>query len=404
MIENFITMESLVDVVFHLKWKSDTALHTDGYQASRINIWRDYLPPFIVENLMGKQAGERIDFKVDAEDVIPDFSGKKIFQVDKKKIDGRPTAGETGKPKVGRFYPKGILKDVDGVFSANVQPFRCVGLNNGQVSVDFNHPLTGKALTISALIGKVETNDIERGGSSADWMETLTNGPGMQARWQGRQTDFFSGGGFRREDETPDSRFYSAPRFVQHIDDTAIDIISNTYGRFLKDGMNVLDLMSSWQSHLPENLRLGRVAGIGLNASELNKNNRLSEVVVQDLNVNTGLPFESNSFDAVVCTVSIEYLVEPLAIFKEVSRILRADGHFIVTFSNRCFPTKAIQVWKELHEFERMGMVLEYFSRSGDFKDLQTYSFRGLPRLRNDKYFPELRYADPVYAVWGQKR
>ncbi|MGD9139171.1 MAG: hypothetical protein PVH42_20570, partial [Desulfobacterales bacterium] len=137
MIENFITMESLVDVVFHLKWKSDTALHTDGYQASRINIWRDYLPPFIVENLMGKQAGERIDFKVDAEDVIPDFSGNKTFQVDKKQIDGRPTAGGIGKPKVGRFYPKGILKGVDGVFSANVQPFRCVGLNNGQVSVDF---------------------------------------------------------------------------------------------------------------------------------------------------------------------------------------------------------------------------------------------------------------------------
>ena len=208
---NLINMESIVDVVFHLKWRSDSAIHTDGYQASQVNIWRDYLPPFLVDKLKGKQAGERIDVKIGAEDVIPDSSRKNILQGNKKQIHGRPTAGEIAKPKVGRFYPKGILKGVDGVFSTNVQPFRCVGLNNGKVSVDFNHPLTGKKLTISALIGKVETNEIERGGSSVGWMETLTNGPGMQARWQGQQTDFFSGGGFRREDETPDSRFYIAP-------------------------------------------------------------------------------------------------------------------------------------------------------------------------------------------------
>jgi hypothetical protein len=50
-----------------------------------------------------------------------------------------------------------------------------------------------------------------------------------------------------------------------------------------------------------------------------------------------------------------------------------------------------------------MGMVLEYFIRSGGFKNLQTYSIRGLPRPHEDKYFPNLRYSDPVYAVWGQK-
>jgi SAM-dependent methyltransferase/FKBP-type peptidyl-prolyl cis-trans isomerase 2 len=401
---NLIDKESIVDVVFHLKWKSDTARHTDSYQASQVNIWRDYLPSFLVDKLMGKQAGERIEFKIDSKAVIPDSNDRSIFQVKKEQLNGQAAADDIAKPKAGRFYPKGILKGVNGVFSANVQPFRCVGLNNGNVSVDFNHPLTGKKLTVSALIGKVETNEIERGGTSVDWMEALTNGPGMQARWQGRQTDFFSGGGFRREDETPDSRFYIQPRYVQHIDDTAIEVIRNTYGRFMSDDMHIMDLMSSWQSHLPERFRFSRLAGLGLNESELKKNPRLSDYVVQDLNINSKLPFDSNSFDAVVCTVSVEYLIDPLAVFKEVSRILRTDGHFIVTFSNRWFPTKAIHIWKELHEFERMGMVLEYFSRSGGFKNLQTYSFRGLPRPRNDKYFPELRYADPVYAVWGQKR
>jgi SAM-dependent methyltransferase len=167
--------------------------------------------------------------------------------------------------------------------------------------------------------------------------------------------------------------------------------------------MEVLDLMSSWKSHLPENVNLERVVGLGLNESELRKNSRLTDTVVQDLNRNSKLPFDSNSFDAVICSMSVEYLVDPLAVFAEVGRILRTDGYFILTFSNRWFPTKAIKIWKELHEFERMGLALEYFIRSGGFKNLQTYSIRGLPRPHDDKYFPDLWYSDPIYAVWGQK-
>jgi SAM-dependent methyltransferase len=191
---------------------------------------------------------------------------------------------------------------------------------------------------------------------------------------------------------------------VHHIDDTAREVVKNTYGRFLSNGMQVLDLMSSWQSHIPSHLNLERTVGLGLNEKELKKNTELSDFRVQDLNIDTTLPFESNTFDAVVNTVSVEYLIDPLAVFKEVARILRPDGYFIVTFSNRWFPTKAIRIWPELHEFERMGLVLEYFLRAGGFKDLQTYSMRGLPRPCDDKYFPELRHSDPVYAVWGRKQ
>ncbi len=295
------------------------------------------------------------------------------------------------------------MKSVAGVFRANVQPFRLVNVNNGNMMVDFNHPLAGKELVLSGVVGKVENKETERGGSSVDWMDVLTTGPGMQARWQGQQTDFLSAEALARDDETSDARFYKEPRLVKHIDDTAIEMIKNTYGRFLENDMDVLDLMSSWQSHLPQNLSLRRLVGLGLNGLELKKNSRLSEHVIQDLNQSPVLPFESDSFDAVVCTVSVEYLTNPLAIFEEVSRVLRPDGYFIVTFSNRWFPTKAIRIWKELHEFERMGMVLEYFLRSGGYKNLQTYSFRGLPRPHEDKYFPDLMYSDPLYAVWGQK-
>jgi len=398
-----INSDSVVDMVFHLKWKSDAVTHTDGYQASRVNIWRDYIPPFLLEEMKGKQAGERIHLELNSHEFISEFNKQNLFQIKRAQFDPRFTLDASATPAAGRFYPKGVLKSVAGVFSANVQPFRCVQLNNGQLKVDFNHPLAGKDLILSGIVGKVENKKTERGGSSVDWMEVMTTGPGMQARWQGQQTDFFSADAFSRDDEAPDTRFYSEPRLVQHIDDTAIEMVRNTYGRFLKNDMDVLDLMSSWQSHLPEELKFNRLAGLGLNEGELKKNSRLAEYVVQDLNLSPGLPFESASFDAVVCTVSVEYLIDPLAVFEEVARVLRNDGYFIVTFSNRWFPTKAIRIWKELHEFERMGMVLEYFIRSGGFKKLQTYSFRGLPRPHDDKYFPDLRYSDPVYAVWGQK-
>jgi SAM-dependent methyltransferase len=306
-------------------------------------------------------------------------------------------------PQLGRFYPKGMLKGVNGIFRANIEPFRCVGLHNGQMTVDFNHPLAGKELTLSAVIGKVVDKKIERGGTSIDWMENLLSGPGMQARWQELQTDYFSVDAFRREDEQPDTDFYRNPRFVSHIDETAREMIKNTYSRFISDDMQVLDLMSSWQSHLPGNLRPKRAVGLGLNREELKKNPRLTEYVVRDLNKEPELPFENNSFDAVINTVSVEYLIEPLAVFREVSRILQPGGYFIVTFSNRWFPTKSIKIWSELHEFERMGLVLEFFLRSGKFKDLQTYSIRGLPRPHDDRYFPDLLFSDPIYAVWGRK-
>jgi len=399
-----IDSDSIVDMVFHLKWKSDAAIHTEGYQASRINIWRDYTPPFLLDAMRGKQAGDRLEVRFKSNSVLPELDDRNVFQIKSNQFDRRLTLEAIADPAVGRFYPKGTLRSVAGVFSANVEPFRLVHLNNGHIMVDFNHPLAGKDLVISGIVGKVENKKTERGGSSVDWMEVLTNGPGMQARWQNQQTDFFSSEAFRRDDETPDTLFYGEPRLVQHIDDTAAEMVRNTYARFVKNNMDVLDLMSSWQSHLPDRIKFSRLVGLGLNERELEKNTRLSEQVIQDLNLSPVLPFESDSFDAVVCTVSVEYLTKPLAIFEEVSRVLRTDGYFIVTFSNRWFPTKAIRIWKELHEFERMGMVLEYFIRSGGFKNLQTYSFRGLPRPHDDKYFPDLMHSDPVYAVWGQKR
>lgn len=401
---NLVNSDSIVDLIFHLKWKSSLAAHTDAIQASDVNIWRDILPSVFLDGLMNREAGERLEVQLKNGNSATAFDSRNLFDIKRQQFDRRLSPNTTTGPQLGRFYPKGLLKGVNGIFRANIQPFRCVGLNNGHMTVDFNHPLAGKELNLSAVIGKVVNKSTERGGSSVDWMENVLTGPGMQARWQEHQTDYFAKDDFRREDEQTDSVFYQRPRLVSHIDETAREMIKNTYGRFLSDDMQVLDLMSSWQSHLPGKLRLKRLVGLGLNEKELKQNPNLTESVVQDLNDEAKLPFEDNTFDAVINTVSVEYLTDPLAVFREVSRILQPGGWFIVTFSNRWFPTKSIKIWAELHEFERMGLVLEFFQRAGGFKDLQTYSIRGLPRPHDDRYFPDLLFSDPVYAVWGRKQ
>lgn len=399
-----ISPGSIVDLILYLQWKSSDAIHTDGYQASRVNIWRDLMPSALLDTLMNKGTGDRLQVSLEEGEAVAAFTTRNLFEIQNNQFNRRFRHDKVIEPRLGRFYPKGMLKGVSGIFKDNIQPFRCVGLKDGQITVDFNHPLAGKDLHLSVVIGKVGRNKAERGGTSIDWMESLTSGPGMQARWQKQQTDYFTDDAFRRIEEQPDAKFYQPPRYVHHIDDTAREMVRNTYGCFLTDGKQVLDLMSSWQSHIPPHLYLDRLVGLGLNEDELKRNSQLSEFLIHDLNADATLPFESNSFDAVINTVSVEYLTDPLAVFRDVARVLRRDGHFIVTFSNRWFPTKAIKIWQELHEFERMGFVLECFLRTGGFKDLQTFSFRGLPRPHDDKYFPELLYSDPVYVVWGRKK
>jgi SAM-dependent methyltransferase len=149
---------------------------------------------------------------------------------------------------------------------------------------------------------------------------------------------------------------------------------------------------------------LERLAGLGLNDAELKRNTLLTDKIVHDLNAEPTLPYDANTFDVVLCTASIEYLIDPFAIFNEVARVLKPKGHFVITVSNRWFPPKAIKLWTELHEFERMGLILEYFLHADVFENLHTYSIRGLPRPHHDKYFPAFKYSDPLYAVWGRKK
>lgn len=400
---NRINLESLANLKFEMQWKSFRVTHTEIYEAHGVNMWRDCLPEILVNELYGKVLGETIINQFEPGVITSRYDPRKTFGVKLSQFDKNFIPDKTIEPRIGRFYPKGLLKGVSGVFPQNFQPFRIVGVQNGQLDVDFNHPLAKETIQLRTTIIKISEKTAERGGRCHDWIDIITEGPGMQARWEDRPTDFLTDDPFRRTDSGPDSVFYDQPRWVQHIDDSAIQVIKSLYGRLLKNDMRVLDLMSSWQSHIPSKLRLEKLTGLGLNREELNKNKILNDWVVHDLNAKPKLPFESHEYDAVICTNSIEYLIHPDAIFDEIVRVLRTNGLVIVIFSNRWFPPKAIQIWEELHEFERMGLILEYLRKDGKFKDLGTYSVRGMPRPWGDKYFPEKLYSDPIYAVWGRK-
>ncbi len=175
-------------------------------------------------------------------------------------------------------------------------------------------------------------------------------------------------GFFDREDEQEDSVFYSVPRLVVHIDASTIDALTDAYRELLDEKNEVLDLMSSWVSHLPPEMSFPRVAGLGMNEAELEQNPRLHEFARQNLNLNPELPFPDSSFDAVLNAVSIQYLVRPVEVFQSAARILRPGGVHIIAFSHRCFPTKAIRAFRVLAPEERGRVVQTYFENAGGYE------------------------------------
>ncbi|MGY2128136.1 class I SAM-dependent methyltransferase [Blastococcus sp. SYSU DS0617] len=206
-------------------------------------------------------------------------------------------------------------------------------------------------------------------------------------------TDLYAGfpeGFFRRDDERPDELFYGPPRLVTHIDDGAIGAVGDLYAELGIDGsaprpQRVLDLMSSWVSHF--RTPPAELVVLGMNAAELAANTAATERVVQDLNADPRLPLPDEDVDAAVCCVSIDYLTRPIEVLEEIGRVLRPDGTLAITFSNRCFPTKAVRGWLLTDDQQHGELVAELVRRTHRFTEpevsLRTPAGRG----------------DPLYAV-----
>ena len=198
---------------------------------------------------------------------------------------------------------------------------------------------------------------------------------------------------FRRHDENPDDAFYRSARLVVHIDDPAIAATTKLFRDVLPPGGAILDLMSSWRSHLPTDVSYRRVAAQGMNETELRQNPQLTDYVVQNLNDNPILPFADGDFDGCVVTVSVQYLTSPVTVFREVARVLKPGAPFVTVFSNRMFPTKAVAVWQALDDAGHAQLVELYYEQTGLFTDIRT-----------EDRSPNPRRSDPLFGTIGIRK
>jgi len=386
---------------FIITCKSDDTYHEEHYLAADVNMWRDILPDALRRKLLGSQPGDTVSHSFAANEI---FSGKTKNIVSLPLHQWQPPGANNSiaPPLAGRYYPQGFVHGVSGIYPQTLAPMRVVSVKNDTFTVDLNHPLNGRKLDVTIKLEAVSQTRKERGGRCSDrLMDMLENGPGMQARIADNPIMFDREKAFRRSDPETDRMFYAAPRMVSHIDSQASEHLTSVIDRFLKPGSQVLDLMASVDSHLPDNHGLD-VTGLGMNSEEMAANPDLARYIVHDLNDDPVLPFPDSSFEVVLCNLSIEYLTHPENVIRETARVLKPSGTLLVSFSNRWFPLKVTRMWKELHEFERMGFVLQlcwpYYT------DLQTFSYRNWPRPSTDKHFPELTASDPLYVVTGEAR
>ena len=197
---------------------------------------------------------------------------------------------------------------------------------------------------------------------------------------------------FAKEDTSDDSLFYEIPRLVTHIDDNACMILKGYYRNLLKDGDSVLDLMSSWVSHLLEDINYSKVSAQGMNKVELEANPQLTDFIVQNLNTNQVLPYGDEEFDLCTIAVSVQYLTSPVRVLEEIARLLKPNGKCCVSFSNRMFPTKAILAWRMSSNQDHCNLVSQYFKKTEMFAEVKV-----------ERLVKENGYYDPLFAVIGKK-
>ncbi|MEJ2214822.1 MAG: methyltransferase domain-containing protein [Gammaproteobacteria bacterium] len=373
---------------FILKWQSEFAHHTDRFLFPVVDKTDLNLPGDLQAQLDNLPVNESAYLNPELQVQLP--------------LEAIQPIGNSGfrvKPLIGRFYPRHIIAGHPGIDHHDRQPMRVIKTDSTSFTVDFNHPLSDLGVEISARpIDQPGMDQADSGASIEPMTLALGSGIGLQRTYK-RGPDFYHNNSFNRQDTGNDAIFYQQERLVNHIDQSASNEIATIYGRELLPGIKVLDLMSSVQSHLPKDIVDLNVTGLGMNDSELSANPQLNQHIVHDLNLYPVLPFDNDHFDIVLCSLSIEYLVEPIRVLREAARVTRPGGKLLISFSNRFFPTKAIAIWHELHPFERLGLILDLLLKVGKLDDLKTESLQGQPRAADDIYFRQLKTGDPVFVV-----
>ncbi|MAE44461.1 MAG: SAM-dependent methyltransferase [Magnetovibrio sp.] len=398
-----VTQSSLIEARGSLQWRDRGVEHCDTCHLPKLNLWRDLLPPGLGQRLLGAEVGEIIEMDFAPGTLIANHDPGKVFHVHSSQFDFAEM-DPLKEPRVGLFYRLGCLQGMSGIFRSDLRPFRIIGREAEGFRIDCNHPLAGRKLRLELRLESIRVSRQERGGQCIDLASKLgEGGPGMQAGLQAVKTEFDLEEPFSRKDEELDLNFYEKPRLIPHLDRRAQTELEELYFKLLKNRNRVLDLMSSWQSHLSPEYEPTRVVGLGMNREELHLNPRLDQYLVHDLNREPELPFDDRSFDAVLCSLSIEYLVHPVEVLREAGRVLVKGGILMVSFSNRWFPSKVIKIWKELQPFERIGLVLNWLEETGGFESMQSFSLRELNRPEDDRHSEVSPFSDPIFAICVHK-
>lgn len=389
--------EAIGEIFLKISWESAGCRHDDFYRCAPVNLWRDILPPELEGAVLGSKEGDQIQISL----LCPHFSFQQnlvhSLPLDRWRRD--PAREFNAFPRLGRWYPQCYAAGLPSIFSASIRPMRVIEIDDKSVTVDCNHPLAGHTIELGAIIGPISAKTRERGGRCASWLEDAAeDGPGIQAMLADIRPDYDESGAIRRIDEQSDNHFYRTPRMFGHIDRKASMHLQNFLQENLANDIYLLDLMAGFNSHLPDGFK-GRVTGLGLNDREMRENPSIHERIVHDLNNSPVLPFPDRTFDAVICNLSFEYLVEPALICQNIFRVLKPGGQVIISFSDRWFPSKVTSIWLRLHPFERMGYTLDFLRES--FIQLSTASYRNWPRPADDPH--QLPLSDPLFIVRGMK-
>ncbi|MDJ0624054.1 MAG: methyltransferase domain-containing protein [Desulfocapsaceae bacterium] len=381
-----------------IEYATENSAHIDNFYCPGVNLWRDVFTQNQLDILIGREVGEKFLLEDEYQLCPYDPTLRKHLMhrnwAPPKGLVPRP------EPRQGRWYPKGYLTNVAGVFPQTTEPMRLVDVNDEWITADLNHPLAGRDLRIYLQIVEMSPGRKERGERCSDWIsEASENGPGMQLFPEEGEIDFAESGAMERLSQSDDTYFYKQPRLVDHVDAQAREHLYQFCSSIIAKEMRVLDLMSSVQSHLPPCRKL---TGLGMNEAELQANPSLTDYLVHDLNLQPQLPYHESSYDAVCCHLSFEYLLYPSIVLAECARVLKENGVLLISFSNRWFPEKVTKIWQMLHDFERLGYVMKHVSEY--YTDIRTFSYRNWPRPYNDPHFFKVQTSDPLYIVTGINR
>lgn len=342
---------------FTISWEKDGIQHEEWYLGRKFNPVNDIFPRGMREALEGKTEGESVTLTYEPRLCIPRHKDslvrhKPLDKLRKKTLKGRPII-----PRIGRFYPQGHISGILDVYPDTLTPFRLVQLDGESFTADCNHPLALIPITIQATIQYIELRDTGTYGNLTHWREkTCDWGPGMQTRLKGKPTDFFRDGFF---DTVEDDSGSITPTAV---DATALQNLERIQARHVLPDMRVLDFS------------LGNSGPEGI-------------------------------YDAAICTLSMEYMTEPIETLKRIAEHLQPGSPIVIGFTNHFDEKLAIDGWIDMHDFERMGLVLEYLRQAGLDDAAKTYSMRNDWRPKDDPLFLETRgVSDPVYVVVGHKQ